>query len=105
MVLHGAHILSSCQATNNGKRPRRDGALLEIAYASAPTAASDQSGLCGAVSHSAPRGTPGLGRARRARGLGRDDALPLARRVADVHTPRPGWRAGIVKRHAQRRMM
>ena len=29
---------------------------------------------------------------------GQMDALPLAGRVAGVHLPRPGWRAGTLKR-------
>src|SRR5882724_4855563 len=78
--------------------PHLDGALQEVAYAPAPTAAPDQSGVCGAVARPAPRGTAGLGRARRACGLGASDALPRAGRVAGVHLPRPGWRAGPVKR-------
>ena len=34
--------------------PRLDGALPEVAYAPAPPAAPDQSGLCGAVARPAP---------------------------------------------------
>ena len=98
MVLHGARIVSSWHATNNAKMPRRNGALPEVAYVPAPTAAPDQSGVCRAVSRPAPLGTTELGRARRACGVGADDALPLAGRAAGVHTPRPGWRAGPVKR-------
>ena len=46
-----------------------------------------------------PPGAPlRLGRARRACGVGADDALPLAGRVAGVHTPRPGWRVDTLKR-------
>src|SRR5215510_7007489 len=78
--------------------PRRDGALPEVAYAPVPTAAPDQSGVCSAVSRPAPLGTNELGRARRACGLRADDALPLAGRVAGVHTPCPRGSAGTVKR-------
>ena len=91
-------IVSSCRVTNNAKRPRLDGALPEVAYAPAPTAAPDQSGLCGAVARPAPWGTVVLGRTRRACRLRADDALPLAGRVASVHLPRPGGRVDTLKR-------
>src|SRR5262245_28408547 len=83
---------------NNTKMPCLDGALPEVADVPAPAAAPDQSGLCGAVSGPAPLGTNELGRTRRACGLGADDALSLAGRVAGVHPPCPGGRAGPVKR-------
>ena len=52
--------------SHNAHRPRLDGALPEVAYAPTPTAAPDQSGLCGAVARPAPWGTVVLGRTRRA---------------------------------------
>jgi hypothetical protein len=61
------------------------------------------SGLYGAVARPAPLGTNELGRTRQACGLGTDDALPRAGRVAGVHPPRPGWSPGTLK-HAQRVM-
>ena len=45
-----------------------------------------------------PWGSTLLGRARRACGLGADDALPHAGRVAGVHLPRPGWCPVTLKR-------
>jgi hypothetical protein len=50
-----------------------------------------------------PLDTNELGRTRRACGLGTDDALPRAGRVAGVHLQRPGWSPGTLK-HAQRVM-
>ena len=63
---------------------RLDGALPEVADGPAPTAAPDQSDLCGAVSGPAPLRTNELGRTRQACSLGADDALPRADRKETV---------------------
>src|SRR5512134_3083706 len=98
MVLNGAMIVLSSQAMNNAKMPCLDRALEEVADASDPTDAPDQSGVCSTVSRPAQRCPGGLGRARRACGHGTGDALRLVRRVTGVHAPRADGGVGTVKR-------
>src|SRR6516165_6254806 len=79
-----ARMLPAWHATDTVHMPRLDGALQEVAYAPAATAASDQSGVCGVVACPALRGPARVGWARQAWGLRTDDALPLAGRVACI---------------------
>src|SRR5262245_8036903 len=78
--------------------PRLDETLPEVTNVPTPTATADQSGVCGARAGPARGGPVRLGWARRACGLRADDALPHAGRVASVHLPRSGWRAGPLTR-------
>jgi hypothetical protein len=48
-------MLPAWYATDNVHMPRLERALPEVAYVPAPTAAPDQSGVCGAVACPAPR--------------------------------------------------
>src|SRR5215471_8028029 len=74
-------MFPSWHATGNVYMPRPDRTLQEIAYAPAPTAAPDRSGIRGTVAYPAPRGPVSLKRTRRTCDLRTDDPLPLARRV------------------------
>src|SRR5262249_39716467 len=97
MVLNGAPRVSSWQAIDNATMPRLDRGLQEVAYAPAPTAAPDRSGVCSVVACPAPQGPTRLGRARRACGLRAANALPLAGRVGGLHPPGAG-RGGAARR-------
>src|SRR5262245_31573730 len=105
MVVNGARRVSSWHAMDNANMPRLDRGLQEVAYAPAPPAAPDRSGVCGVVSCPAPRSPVRLGWARRACGLRAGDALPVAGGTGGLHQPRPGEYTGTVKltvRHRRR---
>src|SRR5499427_8670127 len=97
MVVNGERIVSSWHAMDNTQMPRLDRGLQEVVYAPVPAAAPDRSGVCGVVACPAFRGTVGLGRTRRACGLGAGDALPLAGRVAGVSRPGVDRSAGAAR--------
>src|SRR5215472_16289300 len=97
MVVNGARRVSSWHLMDHAHMPCLDRGVQEVAYARAPTAAGERSGVCRTVADPTLWDPARLGRARRACGLRADGALPLPGRAGGLHQPRPGGCAGTLK--------